>query len=180
MSVAPDEKEFVELPNHGDSAFGALLDALVPAEAGATGAGEGDPAGQSGSNAEGATGTPSSNTDAAAAGAPVGDGAPNGGGTDTDGQAQSGSPDAAGTGAGTPAGDPAGADATGVPAAWTVEPATVLPTLGELTTKFEENVSKAYKKEAYDAAREEYGQYFEALEKHPRLLVGTTVSAIGK
>ena len=28
--------------------------------------------------------------------------------------------------------------------------------------------------------REEYGQYFEALEKHPRLLVGATVPAIGK
>jgi hypothetical protein len=31
-----------------------------------------------------------------------------------------------------------------------------------------------------EAVREEHGQYFEALEKHPRLLVGTQVPAIGK
>jgi len=49
-----------------------------------------------------------------------------------------------------------------------------------LSTKFEENVTKAYQKQAYDIAREEYGQYFEALEKHPRLLVGTQVPAVGK
>jgi hypothetical protein len=41
-------------------------------------------------------------------------------------------------------------------------------------------VAKAYQKKAYDSAREEYGQYFDALEKHPRLLVGATVPAIGK
>jgi hypothetical protein len=52
--------------------------------------------------------------------------------------------------------------------------------LGELSTKFEENVTKAYQQQAYETAREEYGNYFEALEKHPRLLVGAQVPAIGK
>jgi hypothetical protein len=39
---------------------------------------------------------------------------------------------------------------------------------------------KAYQTEAYTKAREEYGKYFEALEKHPRLLVGTQVPSVGK
>lgn len=49
-----------------------------------------------------------------------------------------------------------------------------------MSTKFEENVKKAYQQRAYDTARNDYGRYFEALEKHPRLLVGTEVPAIGK
>jgi hypothetical protein len=91
-------------------------------------------------------------------------------------------------GAGTPAGGPAPGGAEQPPAVG--EPATpapagpdasvVIPQIGELSTKFEENVTKAYQKEAYDAARSDYGNYFEALEKHPRLLVGTQVPAIGK
>lgn len=38
---------------------------------------------------------------------------------------------------------------------------------------------EAFQQAAYTEAREEYENYFEALEKHPRLLVGTEVPAIG-
>jgi hypothetical protein len=49
-----------------------------------------------------------------------------------------------------------------------------------LSTKVEENITKAFQQQAYEQAREEYGNYFDALEKHPRLLVGAQVPAIGK
>ena len=49
-----------------------------------------------------------------------------------------------------------------------------------MSTKIEENVAKAYQQQAYTTAREEYENYFDALEKHPRLLVGTQVPSIGK
>ena len=41
-------------------------------------------------------------------------------------------------------------------------------------------MTKSYQGHAYQQVREEYGKYFEALEKHPRLLVGQEVPAIGK
>lgn len=41
-------------------------------------------------------------------------------------------------------------------------------------------MTKGYQAEAYETAREEYGNYFDALEKHPRLLVGTEVPRIGE
>ena len=37
-----------------------------------------------------------------------------------------------------------------------------------------------YQQQAYDSAREDYEKYFEALEVHPRLLVGTEVPRIGE
>lgn len=40
-------------------------------------------------------------------------------------------------------------------------------------------MTKTYQQEALKAVREEHGQYFEALEKHPRLLVGVEVPRIG-
>jgi len=41
-------------------------------------------------------------------------------------------------------------------------------------------VAKDFQDAALTEVREEHGNYFEALEKHPRLLVGTQVPAIGK
>jgi hypothetical protein len=49
-----------------------------------------------------------------------------------------------------------------------------------LSTALEENVTKSYQEQAYNQAREDYEKYFEALEKHPRLLVGTEVPRIGE
>lgn len=40
-------------------------------------------------------------------------------------------------------------------------------------------MTKAFQSQAYTAVKEEHGQYFEALEKHPRLLVGAEVPKIG-
>lgn len=52
--------------------------------------------------------------------------------------------------------------------------------MGTLSTAIEKNVSEAFQRTAFEAVQEEHPQYFEALDKHPRLLVGTDVPAIGK
>lgn len=44
----------------------------------------------------------------------------------------------------------------------------------------EENSTKLYQARALEEAREAFPKYFEALTKHPRLLVGTEVPAIGR
>lgn len=78
----------------------------------------------------------------------------------------------------------AGTGADGVradlPADWTQPAADLVPAFGQLSTKFEENVSRAYHETALNEVKEEHANYFAALEKHPRLLVGTQVPAIGK
>lgn len=47
-----------------------------------------------------------------------------------------------------------------------------------MSTRLEEQVASAHQSEALEAVREEYGKYFEAIEKHPRFLVGETVPSI--
>jgi hypothetical protein len=92
--------------------------------------------------------------------------------------------DGAGAAAGQPAGG--GADqppAVGQPAAPApagADPTLVVTQIGGLSTTFEETVTKAYQQEAYEGVKKDYANYFEALEKHPRLLVGAQVPAIGK
>ena len=49
-----------------------------------------------------------------------------------------------------------------------------------MSVAFEDNLAKRFQDEALAEARTEHVQYFEAIEKHPRLLVGTQVPAIGK
>lgn len=49
-----------------------------------------------------------------------------------------------------------------------------------MSAKLEERVLRSHQQRAFDAVKEEHGKYFEALEKHPRLLVGAQVPAIGK
>ena len=61
-----------------------------------------------------------------------------------------------------------------------VEASDVIPKFGELSVKLEEKVTEEYQAAALTEVRNEHGQYFDALEKHPRLLVGTQVPAIGK
>jgi hypothetical protein len=56
----------------------------------------------------------------------------------------------------------------------------VVPQLGDLSTKLEETLSKAHQQAAYNAVKEQHVKYFEALEKHPRLLVGVEVPAIDR
>lgn len=49
-----------------------------------------------------------------------------------------------------------------------------------MSTKIEENIVQGFQQEAFEQARKDYENYFAALEKHPRLLVGTEVPAINK
>lgn len=170
-------EEAIELPRSGDAAFGQLMDALAP-------------------EADGGEAAPAAGGGAPAADAPVAGGAdPDGGGdgaaqrpTAGDAPADDGAGGAgAGTGAadtGAAGGDPAdaaaGAGAGDQGGAGALDAAVLVPKLGELSTKFEEATTQAYRQAAYDEVREEHGQYFTALEQHPRLLVGREVPAIGK
>lgn len=171
--MSEDTREAVEFPTTGDVAFGALMDALVTEES-AAGVGEGS--------------TPD------AADAPAKQDAPDGG-ADTPGgsPATPGQPATAAVAEDTPAPDDAGGtaagsteqpatpgDGTDLPADWTADAASYIPKLGQLSTTIEENLTKGFQQQAFDQAREEYEKYFEALEKHPRLLVGTEVPAIGE
>lgn len=56
----------------------------------------------------------------------------------------------------------------------------MIPVLGELSTKLEENTQQAYLTEALGEIRTEHSKYFDALEQHPRLLVGQEVPRIGQ
>lgn len=54
----------------------------------------------------------------------------------------------------------------------------IAPKFGEISTALETNASKLHQDTALGAMREEYGTYFEALETHPRLLVGREVPSM--
>lgn len=49
-----------------------------------------------------------------------------------------------------------------------------------MSTKLENAISNQLRQQAFNATRAEYENYFQALETHPRLLVGKEVPAIGK
>ena len=49
-----------------------------------------------------------------------------------------------------------------------------------MSTKLETAISNQLRQQAFNATRAEYENYFQALETHPRLLVGKEVPAIGK
>lgn len=46
-----------------------------------------------------------------------------------------------------------------------------------MSTKYEENLASTFQEAALKQLRQEHGKYFEALEQHPRLLVGKEVPA---
>lgn len=171
--MSEDTREVVDLPGMGDAAFSTLMDALAPEE---------------GTEAVGDGATAPAGTEAAATNATDG-------GTDSTGTgaAKDGQPATAAVAEEPPASDDAGGDAAGsaerpdapggatdLPADWTADASDFLPKLGKLSSALEETVIKRYQQESFDQAREDYEKYFEALETHPRLLVGTQVPAIGK
>lgn len=157
------EPEAVELPNNGDLAFGVLMDTLVDAE----------------ESAQADEGTATASTDADAAGQAAA--APEGAGAEAAPVAASNAGDGGDSGASTestettateqPSGD--------LPADWTRPSSELIPKLGELSTALEERTVKAYHTTALEEVKVEHAKYFEALEKHPRLLVGQSVPRIG-
>lgn len=83
------------------------------------------------------------------------------------------------------AGEPGagGADANGGAAAAGNAPAApdtanLINQLGEISTKYEERVAGEHQAKALEEVRGEHPRYFEALEKHPRLLVGQKVPSL--
>lgn len=52
--------------------------------------------------------------------------------------------------------------------------------MGEISTAFEQRVEQSYQAAALEEVQTEHAQYFDALNSHPRTLVGQQVPAIGK
>ena len=86
-----------------------------------------------------------------------------------------------GAGGGAGAGDGVGTS-TDRPAAWTAHAEDYVPALEALSQKIEEQATQAYQAAALEEVRAEEGLtgYFDALEQHPRTLVGEEVPAIGR
>lgn len=168
------DEEAPSLSAFGGETFSALMDALVADEAGSE---AGAPA--EGAGAAAAPAAPAGTDSGRGSDVPVGAGdPPAAGGTDeSDGAAARGDQGAPDGSAEQPAAGTVGDDR---PGAGALDAATLIPKFGELSTALEENTSKAYQSQALETVREEHAQYFEALEKHPRLLVGQQVPAIGK
>lgn len=160
------EPEAVELPPQSDAAFGALMDALAPEESSEE-TGAGDETSATDAAATGPATPPAEGTESEAGDA----GAPAGG---DDGQ-----PEVQGEGSDRPDPAAAGSGDGSRPETWTAAATDLIPKLGELSTAIEESTTKAYQQQALSEVREEHAKYFEALEKHPRLLVGQAVPRIG-
>ena len=74
-----------------------------------------------------------------------------------------------------------GAGATGtldLPDSWTVDAASLKEDWGTMTASLEKQIQEDFQREAYDAVQQEYPKYFDALQKHPRLLVGQKVPSV--
>jgi hypothetical protein len=171
--MSEETREAVDLPTMGDAAFGALMDALVPEEGtAAVGDGATPPAADAPAKPDAADG--SNGTDG---GSPDAPGQPAESSSTPAAQAPAVAGGTAEGGAEQPAAAGQPAD---LPATWTASSDEYLPKLGELSVKLEDAITTQLRKQAFDATRNEYENYFQALETHPRLLVGTQVPAIGK
>lgn len=62
---------------------------------------------------------------------------------------------------------------------WTADATKLTDEWAKLSTSLEEGAIEEFKETAFDEVREEYEKYFEALDVHPRQLVGQTVPKIG-
>lgn len=150
-----------------DAAFGALMDTLVAEEnqeetQEEPGAG-GSSAGDDGVNSPEDQGA---GTEAPDGGAPAGGDAGESADSPTAGTAAEGA-------------DTAGADG-GASGVGTVDVASISSAWGEISAALEEGAQEVHKQAAFEEVQTEYPRYFEALGKHPRLLVGMEVPAIGR
>ena len=59
-----------------------------------------------------------------------------------------------------------------------IDASTLTDTFAEISTKIETNIRDSMLEEALVAVRNDYGNYFDALEKHPRMLVGQEVPSL--
>lgn len=158
----------IKFSTENSAAFSDLMDFLVPEEAapeatagdtapGAAGAGEGSPVAPAEGAAPATAATPA---------APGGNGA----GAAVPGEPAPAAPEAAG-------GEPAAgvAEQTGV---GTADAADFASNWGEVLTGLEQSQATSLQQTAISEVRTEHPKYFEALEKHPRELVGTKVMSI--
>lgn len=163
MSEAPvttevvEEPTPIELPSSPDAAFGALMDALAPEEDKPSTEEGGDQAAADAA-ATGSAAAPAGDTGADKAAAPAEPAGDGGKPTVEDGAAAPVSTD--------------------LPEGWTATAADLTTQLGAISTGFEESVTKEYQATALKEVREEHAKYFEAVEMHPRQLVGQEVPSL--
>ena len=78
-----------------------------------------------------------------------------------------------------PEGSASGGGEPGIPGESSgVDAATLTDTFAEISTKLEANMNDSMLESSLAVVREEYGNYFNALEQHPRMLVGQEVPSL--
>ena len=151
-----EDPEEIELPHDASLAFAALMDVLVAEEDTPT-AGEGGEGTPAPSAPDGQPTAPPDGTgrEATAAGVPT---------------AGAGGGDSVPTGGAAPGHE--------LPEGWTASASELSSKIADLAPKITEATEKGFLNEALEDVRGEYGKYFEALEQHPRTLVGTEVPSL--
>lgn len=168
----------IELPHSADAAFATLMDTLVADEEAVP---EGEEAAPAAAKAAAppvppaGAGEPAAGADEDGAATPADDGAGPGAGADTGADATADSDADGGGGGEAEAGADAGPGGGDRVPAGAVDYATISGDLTGLSQKFEETTTQAFQQQSFQAVQEEYKAYFDALKKHPRLLVGTQV-----
>jgi hypothetical protein len=175
--------EVVQIQLGTDAAFSDLMDALVEDEGAEAGSATTEPpAGERAAADEPATparnvagSTDSTTGDAGTGAAAAGTGAspsPGAGATDTD-AARPADTRGAGSSGTAEATGPDGGDGTHPGSSLTYD--TIAPDLNQLGSKFEEQTTQSFQQAALDEVKQDYSKFFDALNTHPRLLIGTEV-----
>ena len=159
---APEAGSSLDPANDFMAAFTSIMD-TVPEEPGGTSADEGaEAAGSDSADAGSAAATP-----VVAGTVGAGAGVPAGGAGSVDGVPENGT-----------GGGQSGAEPPAIPADWTDSAADVAPRIASLSEKIERNTLAGLQSEALASVKEDFGNYFDAIEKHPRMLVGTQVPSL--
>lgn len=178
-----EEREAIEVPHRGDLAFSDLMDALAPESEDEGAGGSAAPAGDVRAPVDGRrVETPAGRTEAGGTG-DAGSGRPDEARGRTDqGSTGADALDAGGDAGGSPehgATEPGHGDQEqGWALQANVEPSVVIPQLGNLSNAIEQNLVEGYRSAAFEEMRQQHARYFEALEVHPRMLVGRQVPSL--
>ena len=160
-----ENSEVVELQLGTDAAFADLMDALAPSE---------DPE-VDGPGGEATDAAPAESGQSAVADGAAGD---PGAGTAADSAGDAGEPAVPGD---APVAGVEGSGSAGSAVdvgRGSVDYSTIQDAFGEISTAIEENAVESHREQALDTVREENPKYFEAIQVHPRVLVGQTVPSV--
>ena len=156
-----EEEVAIELPPSGDAAFTALMDFMVE-EAGSEETSESTetPGTATGADGQPATGSKESRTESSTDGPNLAGAGGDSSVLDEGGTHTSADSSFSGGGVGT------------------VDASSLAPKWGEISEAIETRFQETYTNTALEEVKTEYGRYFGALEKHPRMLVGEEVPSL--